>query len=253
MAATPAAGCADVTGTSCTATGLAPATTYYVTVRSLDTGVLSTSPSSQASTRTVAAPTGLAASVATSAVSVTWSALAGVSATYDVYMGTSSGAETYTTPVPGCADLTATACTVTGLSGGTYDFTVVASGSGFRTTPSAQAAATVGGTGGGLEPLGAGHHLGADGDPGRHLAGEGRLADGDERRPELVGLGHQGVDRALGGQSDHGEPVGVGLDHLDGLRADRPGRPDQADRLALRVALGHRRAPGHPRWKARTR
>ena len=45
-----------------------------------------------------------------------------------------------------------------------------------------------------------------------------------------AGLGGEQLDRAPRGQADGAEPVGLGRDHVDGLGADRPRRPDEADR-----------------------
>ena len=61
-------------------------------------------------------------------------------------------------------------------------------------------------------------------------AAERRVADGHHLGAEPAGLGGQRVDRALGAEGHHLEPLGARLDHLEGLGADGAGRPDQADR-----------------------
>lgn len=139
-----------VTGTSTTFSQLTPGQTYFFTVVALDAGGGS-SPSAEASGMVVpAAPTGLTATAGNGSVSLAWSASSGA-ATYNVYEGTSSGAES---GQPLKEGITGTSTTITGLTNGTtYYFTVAAVDTGGTSAASNQAsakpAAPSGGGGGG--------------------------------------------------------------------------------------------------------
>ena len=147
--ATPVAGCTGVTTAACNVTGLGAGTTYYFSVKTLHTGVLSTSASSALTVATVPAPAGLHATTGTGSVSLGWSAVSGA-ASYDVFVATAAGAETYVAPSKACPVPGAGGCTVSGLvNGKTYYFTVEATGSetngtAFTTTPSGEASILVG-------------------------------------------------------------------------------------------------------------
>ena len=128
----------------CTVGGLTSGTTYYFTVETTHTGVRST-PSSPVSAEPVAAPIDVTESADSIAVVIHY-APGTTTVTpqgYDVYEGTTTGGETYTTPVSGCAGVNTNTCTVTGVTdGATYYFTVKAFGPTYLTTPSIQVKAT---------------------------------------------------------------------------------------------------------------
>lgn len=60
---------------------------------------------------------------------------------------------------------------------------------------------------------------------GRDLGAAPRIADGDAAGPELLGLGDQRVDRTEDPEGDDLEAAWLGADDIEGLRADRAGRP----------------------------
>ncbi len=145
---TPVNGSTLITATSYTVSGLTNGTTYYFTVKALNS-VGSSTASNQASATPVTtpgAPTGLTATGGNAQVELSWSAPSsdGGSAItgYDVFEGTSSGKES-PTPVNGSTLITATSYTVSGLTNGTtYYFTVKALNSVGSSTASNQASAT---------------------------------------------------------------------------------------------------------------
>ena len=65
------------------------------------------------------------------------------------------------------------------------------------------------------------------------LDGQRLVPDGHHLGTEPAGLGGQGLDRAVGPERHHPEPLGRAFDHLEGLGPDGAGRSDQADRHRL--------------------
>ncbi len=134
---TPAA---SGTGTSTAVTGLQNGQTYYFTLAAVTPYGTSAASSEAAATIVPAAPAGLTASMANDIVTLTWSASSGATS-YNVYQGTSSGAEGSTSVQSG---LTATTATVHGLTAGhTYYFTVAAVDGGGASARSAEASAAI--------------------------------------------------------------------------------------------------------------
>ena len=132
---------ATVTGEAYTDTGLTDGTTYYYTVAAIDAGGTS-SPSNEASATPLppvaAAPSGLSATPGNAQVSLTWTASAGATS-YDVYRGTSTGAES-STPI---ATVTGAAYVDTSVTNGTaYFYTVAAVNLAGMSGPSNEASAT---------------------------------------------------------------------------------------------------------------
>lgn len=130
----------SATGNSTTISGLKNGVTFYFTIAAITP--YGTSASSEESSATIvpAAPSGLTASVANNIVTLNWSASSGA-ASYNVYEGTSSGAEGSTSVQSG---LTTTTTTVQGLTvGHTYYFTVAAVDGGGPSTSSSEASASI--------------------------------------------------------------------------------------------------------------
>jgi subtilase family serine protease len=133
-------------GTSATVSGLQYGQTYYFTIAA--ESVIGASGQSNEAHATIvpAAPTGVSITAGNGSVTLSWSASSGATG-YNIYQGTSSGAES-TTPVQ--SGLTATTVTVTGLTNGTtYYYVVAAVDAGGISAASAQASATPTAPGGG--------------------------------------------------------------------------------------------------------
>jgi fibronectin type 3 domain-containing protein len=131
---------AGVTGTSYSVTGLLPGQTYYFTVAAVDAGGKSTPSNEATSTLPTSRPTGFNATAATTSIVLGWSATAGATS-YNIYEGSSSGAETATAIASG---LTGTGYTVTALTPGkAYFFTMVAVDGGGKSAASNEATTTV--------------------------------------------------------------------------------------------------------------
>jgi hypothetical protein len=127
-------------------TNLNPGTLYYVRAYASNSG--STGYGSQVSFTTApAAPTGVAAATiggpaGSGELSVSWSACAGA-LTYNVYA--SIGSTRPTSPTTGGIDVTATSCTLSGLTNyATYNVWVVATGAGGTSADSSPASGYVG-------------------------------------------------------------------------------------------------------------
>jgi fibronectin type 3 domain-containing protein len=141
---------AGLTGTSTTVGNLAAGQQYFFTVIALDAGGTSTSSTQASGTVIPAAPAGLVASASNGMVSLSWTAATGASS-YDVYEGTTMGAES---SVPIQTGLTSPSASVGGLHNGTvYFFQIAAVNAGGSSAASNEASATPtapsGGTGGG--------------------------------------------------------------------------------------------------------
>lgn len=117
----------NISGTTYTATGLNPSTTYYFTVKATSSGGTSAA-SNQASATTPAAaapaaPSNLAASaVSSSQVNLTWTGSSTSGVTYSVFSSTGSGGSTLV-----ASGVSGTSYSATGLAASTaYTFTVKA-------------------------------------------------------------------------------------------------------------------------------
>jgi predicted phage tail protein len=131
---------ASATGNSTTITGLQNGQTFYFTIAAVTP--YGTSASSEEATATIVpvAPSGLTASVANNIVTLNWSTSSGATS-YNVYQGSSSGAEGSTSVQSG---LTTTTTTVQGLAAGhTYYFTVAAVDGGGPSASSSEASAAI--------------------------------------------------------------------------------------------------------------
>jgi fibronectin type 3 domain-containing protein len=142
---TPAA--TNVTGTTFTDTGLTNGTTYYFTVTALNAVGMSP-PSGEASATAQAtvpsAPLAVVAGAGNASVNVSWNAPASTGGSpitgYDVYRGTSPGAES---AAPVAANVSATSFTDTGLLNGTTYYYKVAAVNAVGVSPqSSEASAT---------------------------------------------------------------------------------------------------------------
>ena len=131
---TPINGSSLVAGPTATVTGLTNGTTYYFTVKAVNaigSSVASNEGLTAPGAAVPGAPTGLAATPGNGSAALTWTAPASTGGAtilgYDVYQGTTTGGENYTTPVNGTTLVTTTSYTATGLTNGvTYYFTVKA-------------------------------------------------------------------------------------------------------------------------------
>jgi fibronectin type 3 domain-containing protein len=137
----------NVTTTGFTDTGLANGTTYYYTVKAVNSAGTSP-PSTEASATPQAtvpsAPLGVTASAGNAAVTVSWSAPASNGGSpvtgYNVYRGTSPGGEGGT---PVASNVTATSFTDTGLANGTtYYYRVAAVNAAGTSAQSSEVSAT---------------------------------------------------------------------------------------------------------------
>jgi fibronectin type 3 domain-containing protein len=137
----------NVTTTGFTDTGLANGTTYYYTVKAVNSAGTSP-PSTEASATPHAtvpsAPLGVTASAGNAAVTVSWSAPASNGGSpvtgYNVYRGTSPGGEGGT---PVASNVTATSFTDTGLANGTtYYYRVAAVNAAGTSAQSSEVSAT---------------------------------------------------------------------------------------------------------------
>jgi fibronectin type 3 domain-containing protein len=146
-----------VVGVTATITGLTNGTTYYFVVKAANLGG-SSPPTSEVSAKPVAppppAPANLSAAAASGQITLSWAASPSATS-YDVYVSTSSGAQSATATQTG---VKGTSTTVTGLTNGTTYYYVVkavnADGSSVASneasaTPAAPAQQTPSGGGGG--------------------------------------------------------------------------------------------------------
>ncbi|HEY1651734.1 MAG TPA: fibronectin type III domain-containing protein [Acidimicrobiales bacterium] len=141
-----AAACAASAPTvTCTVNGLTNGTEYYFTVVALNGGGSSSaSPEVHATPEpsAPASPSGVSASAANAAVSVSWSSDTGATS-YEVFDATTPGGETYSGATACTANASTDTCTVNGLTNGTeYYFTVVALNGGGSSSASSEVNAT---------------------------------------------------------------------------------------------------------------
>ena len=131
-----------ITTTSFTNTGLTNGKTYFykvAAVNSVGTSALSNEASAKPQVGAPPAPTGLTATPGSARVKLKWTASAGAKS-YDVYRGTSAGAESAT---PVATGITRAAYTASGLTAGQpYFFKVAAVNAGGTSAPSNEASAT---------------------------------------------------------------------------------------------------------------
>jgi fibronectin type 3 domain-containing protein len=119
--ATPIA--SGITGSTYTVAGLSPGQTYFFDAVAVDAGGKSAASNEAKGTLLAAPPTGLNATDSAASIALHWTASAGATS-YNVYQGSSSGAESVT---PIASGITGTTYTVAGVSPGqTYFFDVVA-------------------------------------------------------------------------------------------------------------------------------
>ena len=131
---------ASATGNSTTITGLQNGQTFYFTIAAVTPYGASASSEEAPATIVPVAPSGLTASVANNIVTLNWSTTSGAMS-YNVYQGSSSGAEGSTSVQSG---LTTTTATVQGLTAGhTYYFTVAAVDGGGPSTGSLETSAAI--------------------------------------------------------------------------------------------------------------
>ena len=137
---------AGTTSSSAAIPGLQYGQTYYFTVAAESVIGMSGKSNEAHVTIVPATPAGLSASAGNGSVSLTWTAATGAK-TYNVYVGTSPGAEGAAALKSG---ISGTNATVTGLTNGTtYYFTVAAVDAGGASAQSAEAQATPAAPGGG--------------------------------------------------------------------------------------------------------
>ncbi len=136
---------ADASTFTCTVSGLTNGTEYYFTVVGVNGGGSSSASSEVHATPEPPAPgtpTGVTASPANDAASVTWSSDAGAT-TYEVFDATTSGGENPSGATACTATAPTVTCTVSGLTNGTeYFFTVKALNGGGASGPSSEVHAT---------------------------------------------------------------------------------------------------------------
>ncbi|MGO8669784.1 MAG: fibronectin type III domain-containing protein [Capsulimonadaceae bacterium] len=141
-----------LTTTSYTNTGLSAGTTYYYTLKAVNSLGTSASSMEASATTTPGAPAGLAAAGGAALVTVTWTATLGATS-YSIYRGTATGGEAATAVATG---VTTASYTNTGLSvGTTYYFKVAAvNAAGTSAQSSETSAVTISGAPTGLSGTG---------------------------------------------------------------------------------------------------
>jgi outer membrane protein assembly factor BamB len=127
-----------VVGTAATVTNLTPGTTYFFTIKAVGAaGISASSNEASATPHNPAPPSALSASAVTGGVTLSWAA-SSEAVSYNVYMGSSAGAES-STPI---ASVTTPGTTVTGLTPNVaYYFVVKAVSYGALSSPSNEASA----------------------------------------------------------------------------------------------------------------
>jgi fibronectin type 3 domain-containing protein len=130
---------AGISNNSYTVTGLNPGASYFFDVRAINAGGMSAASNEATTTMLATTPTGLTASAGNGSVTLSWSASTGAK-TYNVYQGSSAGAEG---SAPAQTGVSATTATVTGLANGqAYFFKIAAVDVGGTSALSAEASAT---------------------------------------------------------------------------------------------------------------
>ncbi|APJ03782.1 beta strand repeat-containing protein [Silvanigrella aquatica] len=135
----------SISSTSCSDQTASPGTTYYYVV-SANTAGGSSAPSTAANATTFTTiPTGLAASVTSATVTLTWTASPGASVTYTVLRSSNSGTGYIPITAGTCSSaVSATTCTDTSvISGNIYYYVVNAQSAGVSTGSSAEVNASV--------------------------------------------------------------------------------------------------------------
>jgi fibronectin type 3 domain-containing protein len=119
---------APVTSTSYSDQDLTAGTAYYYTVEAVNASGSSIASNETGAWTLSAAPTGLVGTpVSASKINLSWTAPADAISGYNIYRGTSAGAENYAAPLNGGTPITATAYSDTTVnSGTTYYYTVEA-------------------------------------------------------------------------------------------------------------------------------
>jgi fibronectin type 3 domain-containing protein len=129
----------SVTGAQATVSGLNNGATYFFTVQAVNAAGTSTPSNEVSATVLPAQPVGAAATAGNGSITFSWSAAAGA-VSYQVFEGTTAGAEA-ATPVQ--SGVTATSVVLSGLTNGQpYYLYVEAVNSGGSSAPSAQVSAT---------------------------------------------------------------------------------------------------------------